>query len=113
MELPSGLGDVLSSLMANPEVMKAVSSIALETAKGDDGQKSAPAPSQDDEPKAALPAFTGESHSSNNSKDDRRRALLSALKPYLSPKRCAVIDSLLQFEGLAHVLGVFDPKEIS
>ena len=29
MELPSGLGDVLSSLMANPEVMKAVSSIAL------------------------------------------------------------------------------------
>ena len=42
--------------------------------------------------------------------DKKRRALLSALKPYLSDKRCAVIDGLLQFEGLAGILSAFYEK---
>ena len=41
-------------------------------------------------------------------KNGHRKALLTALRPYLSDKRCAVIDGLLQFEGLAGVLGTIN-----
>lgn len=37
------------------------------------------------------------------SRDSQRKALLCALKPYLSEKRCAVIDGLLQFESFSHI----------
>lgn len=44
--------------------------------------------------------------------NNQRKALLYALKPFLSKKRCAVIDSLLKFEGLAGVLTTFNSKEL-
>ncbi len=42
------------------------------------------------------------------SRDNQRKALLCALKPYLSEKRCAVIDGLLQFESFSHILSVLN-----
>ena len=42
--------------------------------------------------------------------DGQRKELLRALKPFLSEKRCAVIDGILQFEGLAGVLSAFQSK---
>ncbi len=50
-----------------------------------------------------------------NKKDSRndghRKALLYALKPYLSEKRCAVIDGLLQFENLSHILSALNKSK--
>ncbi len=38
---------------------------------------------------------------------DKRKALLLALRPYLSPKRCELIDKLLQLEGLTGIMNLF------
>lgn len=45
------------------------------------------------------------------SKDGQRKALLHALKPYLSEKRCAVIDGLLQFESFSHILNALNSSK--
>ena len=138
MDLPNGLPDILSSMLQNPEIMKTVSALAenisLPSNEGKQGDESsieraAPAGSAagglniPPELLAQLPsimsALSGSERSSSDreqtrsspSSDNQRKALLSALKPFLSEKRCAVIDSLLKFESLTGVISGFTDKK--
>jgi len=137
MDNQSSLGDILNSLLQNPEVMKAVSSIAKDTV--------AAAPSEDAVSKeetatstepplknegdtlsippellsklpqimqalsgfgASLPS-TGKSEGKTSTAKNHRKELLRAIKPFLSEKRCSMIDGFLQFEGLWGILDSF------
>lgn len=122
MDRDSSLGDILGSLMQDPEIMKKVSEAAKSfTApapkapggeeKNDEGGEGFSIPP---ELLAKLPSIMSSlsgaspSHSQNSNPgsgaDKRRKELLRALKPFLSEKRCSVIDSILQIEGLAGLL---------
>ena len=56
-----------------------------------------------------MSAFTSAPDKGGSHHSDRKE-LLRALKPFLSEKRCSVIDGILQFEGLAGVLDAFIAK---
>ena len=123
MDTQGSLGDILNSLMQNPEIMKTVQSFAK--GEGSDSQKEeVPSVSEVNAPGAdfqippeilsKLPAMMSalsgmgmggipKIDSKDGPKADRKE-LLRALRPFLSEKRCSVIDSLLQFEGLYGVL---------
>ena len=88
---PTGEGfsippDILAKL---PQMMSALSSMGI----------GAPSPAGDDKKNAS---------GNTKSKNHQRKALLSALRPYMSEKRCAVIDGLIQFEGLWDILGALN-----
>lgn len=126
MDSASGLGQILNSIMQDPELMKTISSIAGNM--GDDRTDN-----KTDDEKAAEETTEGftippellsklpqimsslsskKAEEKNDEKgiENRRRALLSALKPFLSEKRRSLIDSLIQLEGLAGVLDAFKIK---
>lgn len=130
----NALGDILNSLLQNPEIMKTVAALAGGGASDTKDENSAvqqsnsPPDSQgisippdilsrlpqmlsalsssDITPKLSAPK-NGSSHTSagTDAADGKRKDLLRALKPFLSEKRCAMIDGLLQFEGLAGIIG--------
>ena len=133
MDTQNSFSDILSSLMQNPEIMKMVSSLSAQKSPE---EKDAPMDQKNDDPEksdfsippellASLPQMMSslrglsmpqsqaqnEVRSQKDQKDNQRRELLYALKPFLSEKRCNMIDSLLQFEGLAGVLGSFSQKQ--
>ena len=133
MDTQNSFSDILSSLMQNPEIMKMVSSLSAQKSSE---EKDAPMDQKNDDPEksdfsippellASLPQMMSslrglsmpksqaqnETRSQKDQKDNQRRELLYALKPFLSEKRCNMIDSLLQFEGLAGVLGSFSQKQ--
>jgi len=130
MATENSLGDILSSLLENPEVMKAVSSIASNTEKAEDADGSEKKAESSEgftlppELLSKLPqmmsAISGLGQLPTGKKDEgvkgtmkgdkQRKALLFALKPYLCEKRCALIDGLLQLEGLAGVIGALSDK---
>ncbi len=133
MDTGGGLSDVIASLMQNPEIMNMVSRVASEsTVKKESVAEEAASESSATSADLTIPpellsmlpqlmkSLSGSgllsqgSFGSNTKKrshsDNQRKALLLALKPFLSEKRCAVIDSLLQFEGLAGVLSAFQNK---
>ena len=116
MDTQGSLGDILNSLMQNPEIMKTVRSFANDSKEEEppsaEGNNSASDFQIPPEILSKLPsmmsALSGmggisKSDSGDDPKADRKE-LLRALKPFLSEKRCSVIDSLLQFEGLYGVL---------
>ncbi|MBQ2729280.1 MAG: hypothetical protein IJF69_00735 [Clostridia bacterium] len=132
MDTSSGLSDILSSLIQNPEVMKAVSSITNEASKKDEAPPAEKKAEGSDTGEFSIPpellaklpqmmsalsgsssllsAVGGEKKEDGSHSQGQRKELLRALKPFLSEKRCAVIDGLLQFEGLAGVLSAFQNK---
>ncbi len=139
MEQDNNFSDILNSLLQNPEIMKTVSDIAgkmndnnqpderTDKESSADTESTSPAEGFTVPPELlkklpqmmSLLTGTGGTAPSTSSgtkgqgtplTDTKRRALLNALKPYLSDKRCAVIDGLLQFEGLAGVLSAFQEK---
>ncbi len=102
--------DVLARILDDPEVQAA----------GVDGDREvASAPSPDGmqglgallspDLLASLPAMLGALSPApggkGEGKRDDRTVLLSALKPYMSPKRCEAIDKLIMFGRIGDVLG--------
>ncbi len=129
MDTQSSLGDILNSLMQNPEIMKTVLSLTKEdSADSEKPEDSAPKAEENEadsgfsippEILSKLPqmmsALSGmgspmKKGGEDSSSNARRKALLLSLKPFLSEKRCSVIDGLLQFEGLYGVLDSFKGK---
>lgn len=106
MDQENTFSDILNSLLQNPDIMKTVSGIAGKM----NGDTKEPPQAESPRPQSSLsPDLLSKllKMTSNLGGDSHRRALLSALKPYLSEKRCAVIDGLLQVEGIAGMLETF------
>ena len=87
-ELMGKISSILGSHSGNkeealPEVVEAISSTL---GKGNDEKKEEKAPRSVSENGASL------------------NSLLSALRPYLSEKRAALVDQLLKLEGLAEII---------
>lgn len=126
MDNANGLGLILNSIMQDPELMKTISSVAgniggEHTEDKSDAEKPAEESSEGftipPELLAKLPQIMsslsskkGEARKDEKGTENKRRALLSALKPFLSEKRRSLIDSLIQLEGLAGVLDAFKSK---
>ncbi len=83
-----GMGDVLSGLLSNPEMLAKLPAM-IETVKPMLQNLSSP-PRED---KERLPK-----------EHDRRAALLLALKPYLSPHRCEAVDYIVKISGITKLL---------
>ena len=123
MDSQGALGDIINSLVNNPEIMKTVSTLAKgqsTTEKADEARNKT-----DDAPPAAgidippellqglpqmLSAFTSSKKTEGDDRASQRKELLYSLKPFLSEKRRELIDGILQLEGLAGVLDAFKPK---
>ena len=97
-ETAPDLSGMLGALLSNPQALSAVASLlggALN--RPSEGEKSAPPPppsgSRDIPPALPLPASR-----------DPRKGLLDALRPYLSPARCEMIDTLLRILELLSLL---------
>ncbi len=112
--LPSGLGDTLSKLLSDPDLVARIRAVA----GGDAGAAEDPRPTDNapDTPAldpeilkklpgvlSAMAPLTG--GKAPSPADDRRSALLLALKPFLSPARCQAVDSILQISRLGDLLG--------
>ena len=127
MDSQSSLGDIINSLMQNPEIMKTVSDLAKGQAdtKQEEVQPSSESDSSENtasegfsippELLSSLPQMMSALSSSpavikDGDRASQRKELLRALRPFLSEKRCSVIDGILQFEGLAGVLDSFRAK---
>ncbi|MBR6676004.1 MAG: hypothetical protein IKL24_01590 [Clostridia bacterium] len=112
----SGLGDLISSLLGNKEVMEAVSS-AQKHEMPTEGTGTRSELSLSPELLAALPKVMGAisktgllspekpSPKKEGNEQSSKKALLYALKPFLSEKRRALIDTLIQLEGVLSLLG--------
>lgn len=140
MDPSNNFSDILSSLMSNPKVSELISDITTkaQTTTETDASEVDPHPPQKTsesnglnippEILANLPQMMStlsgmgigspsssekKSAPSKNeiSRDGQRKALLHALKPYLSEKRCAVIDGLLQFESFSHILSALNSSK--
>ena len=113
MDSQGALGDIINSLLNNPEIMKTVSTLA----RGQSESESEPDKTDEKEniqipPEllSSLPQMMSAlSSSKKDSQNSKRKELLLALKPFLSEKRCSVIDGILQFEGLAGMLDALKP----
>ncbi len=129
MDSQGALGDIINSLLNNPEIMKTVATLASssqsapesaeEPLQKDDSSPSPPTEGISIPPEllSSLPqmmsVLTKSDPSPEKGGDHRtsqRKELLRALRPFLSEKRCSVIDGILQFEGLAGVLDAFKSK---
>lgn len=128
MDSQASLGDIINSLMQNPEIMKTVSTLAkgqtdtkveevqTQQPDGDSAEKTASEGfSIPPELLSSLPQMMSALSSSQTvgkegDRASQRKELLRALRPFLSEKRCSVIDGILQFEGLAGVLDAFKAK---
>lgn len=89
------LSKIISVLMENPDIIEKISSLAKtetkpQTAKNDTQM------SERAEPAAIMSGDNGQLQ-----KRERRSRLLSAIKPYLEPKRQEAIDSMM---AIAEVL---------
>ena len=123
MDSGPDLSALISSVLQNPEITSIISSLSA------GGTDSSEAPSQDKSNESGTPvsippeilaklpqmmsALSGISKSApsgvssplSSDKDNRRSALLKALRPYMSDRRQTVIDGMLRMESIAKVLG--------
>ena len=132
-ETGGDLFGTLASLMEHPEIRNLITSLkspadgagadapapAAEAAPAEEAQPSQPAlPALPPELLARLPgllaqfskgpqpAKASEKEGTADRRDEARRtALLQALRPYLNPKRQAVLDGMLQLGDLAKLFG--------
>lgn len=119
-EMPQSLSDTVSRLMESPEVAGILAAL-----KGDDGRTeptdaAAPALNIPPDIMAKLPsmisALSGmgigaqppapqkSEAAPKKTGDKQRKALLTSLRPYLSPHRQSIIDNMLKLEGLTSLL---------
>lgn len=115
----SGTPDVLSSLLSNPELLSKLPAIIstvkpimeiLSSSLASSGATSASSsvPTFSPSPSASPPKNDGTvptlASPSHHRGDDRRAALLCALKPYLSSDRRQAIDYIIKLDRLGDVL---------
>ena len=84
----SGMGDVLSGLLSDPEMLAKLPAM-IETVKPMLQNLSSPPKEKKESPRT---------------EHDRRAALLLALKPYLSPHRCEAVDYIVKISGITKLL---------
>lgn len=101
-------GDILSSLLSNPELLSKLPSI-ISAIKPFIEMMSASAPtvSPSSTPKGEVQAFSpqvggAQIHKSHDA--DCRTALLCAMKPYLSRSRCQAVDYIVKLGRLGDIL---------
>ena len=114
-DMPSGLNlaDAMEKLMAHPEIIELAASV-LKPEERDDQPSSEAKPSDDGSPptesESAAPVSAHVGNATHARKQhnekaiDGSMALLIALKPYLSKKRCETIDRLIEFGKIGRVL---------
>lgn len=123
----SALGDIIGKLMANPEIMSAIASMA-----GKAPPKQEPAPEKSNEPKeseessspvsadissklpevieALSPMLSRKEEKERSGdgkpspRDDRRICLLRAIKPYVSRGRSEAIDYMIQLSRVTELM---------
>lgn len=101
------LSGLLSGLLANPSALSAIGSLLGGAMKGGESTPPPPPPCEEEPdhrpPKQdcdkALPCAL-----SCGRRPDNRLRLLDALRPYLSPARCDMIDSVLRILELLELL---------
>ena len=109
--------EMLGSILSNKELMDKISAIVgTPVADANNNAPSSPASIlSDPDVMAKLPEVIsvlrpmmdgkhGEEKKEHARANDRRTALLCALKPYLSPKRCEAIDYITRLEKLGDVI---------
>ena len=125
---PEGLSDTLASVLGNPQIMEKISVILGSPKEDASTSQDAPTSTATDigigdalsnpELLAKLPEVIsvlrpmiggnekkeGSPKKESPSADDKRLALLCALKPYLSPGRCEAIDYFARISKLSHMI---------
>ena len=109
MDNTPNISDVINVIMQNPEMLGMIKSLVgnqqektEEASVASENSDLAPeTASEEAAPTATLPS---EGISAPDQKSERRRQLLSALKPYLSPTRARAIDSMLGFTEIFDVI---------
>lgn len=123
---PDGIPELLNTILLNREVMDKISAI-VGTPSEDDDSKSTDTTATDPESILSDPSIMAKlpevisvlrpmlgnvGHEKEHTKSaphagDRRMALLCALKPYLSPRRCEAIDYITRISRLGDVMKNF------
>lgn len=107
--------EMLGSILSNKELMDKISAIVGMSDEKDNASSSPASILSDPDVMAKLPEVISvlRPMMSGNQKEekkeharanDRRTALLCALKPYLSPKRCEAIDYITKISKLGDVM---------
>lgn len=99
------LSGMIELIQKNPELLKTAMGLLSSVS-----EKKEEKPSLDMTALSNLmPTVTGES-SGKKEGLDRRAALLSALKPYLSPERREVIDRMMSFSRVGDLIKTFNKE---
>ena len=109
MDNTPNISDVINVILQNPEMLGMIKSLVgnqqekTEEASvvSENSDLTPETASEEAAPAAILPS---EGISAPDQKSERRRQLLSALKPYLSPTRARAIDSMLGFTEIFDVI---------
>ncbi len=97
----SELEDRLNSILSDPEQMARINRLAQSLMGGQGGGEALP-PAGDGEPDSALLGKLG-SLLGQQGGDSDKRALLEAMKPYLSEKRRNKLDRAMRLTRMAHL----------
>lgn len=121
---PPDLSGIINMLSGNPELMKMASGILSGLPKSAPPEPTAPQnvdspPPPEFDPslfaKTVAPLLSGQSPFNSSKRaspnDERRCALLKALRPYLSPERRDAVDQMLKFSKLTDLLRAFDHSQ--
>ena len=123
---PDGIPELLNTILLNREVMDKISAI-VGTPSKDGNSKSTDTTATDPESILSDPSIMAKlpevisvlrpmlgnvGHEKEHTKSpphasDRRMALLCALKPYLSPRRCEAVDYITRISRLGDVMKNF------
>jgi hypothetical protein len=110
MDNAPNISDVINVIMQNPEMLGMIKNLVSgnQQEKTEEasvvGENSDLAPETASEEAAPTAILPSEGISAPDQKSERRRQLLSALKPYLSPTRARAIDSMLGFTEIFDVI---------
>lgn len=111
--LPDGISAALDKLLANPQLMSMVASALNDSAPARSDPDESPTSSDISvqpqtapvfSPDAILPLVGKLSQASHSSGKAEHEALLCAIKPYLSPKRCQVIDGIIRISKMSAIV---------
>lgn len=103
---PTAEQDMLSRILADPEVQAAAGDTEAQATASDATGQAFVAPTLPPELLGALPGVMSMlgTRSPNGGKKDEKTLLLSALKPYMSKQRCDAIDKLIMISRLGDLL---------
>ena len=88
------LSKIVGLIMENPHLVEEISRLASGTKDGGTEESSSVTKEQNSEPAI----------NTNTTNSGRRTALLTALKPFLSPSRASAIDSMVTFGEVFDVM---------